>query len=96
MVRRLHRACNATPQLPHCWPPESLWPVVFVVDALSFGQHALMQDAGNQNAAGRLAVKDNVSVVLHSSKSGTNIVTHPAQRWVISKHLAQHDSRSLM
>jgi hypothetical protein len=47
-----------------------------------------MQNAGNQNAAGRLAVKDNVSTVLHSPKSGMNILTHPAQGWVIGEHLA--------
>jgi hypothetical protein len=68
--------------------PEPSWPVVFVVGALSFGQHALMQDAGNQNAAGRLTVKDNVSAVLHSPKSGTNIIAHPTQRGVNGKHLA--------
>jgi len=28
-----------------------IWRVVFVVDRLSVGQHARMQDAGNQNAA---------------------------------------------
>jgi hypothetical protein len=67
--------------------PRTLWPVVFV-DALTFGQHTLMQDARTQNAADRLAVKDNVSTVLHSPKSGTNIVTHTTRRWVIGKHQA--------
>jgi hypothetical protein len=43
---------------------------------------------GNQNASGRLALKDNVSAVLHSPKAGTSIITHPSQRRVIGKHLA--------
>jgi len=65
-----------------------LRPVVFIVDGLSFGQHALVQDAGNQNASGVLAVKDNVPAALHPAKAGTNMVTRPAQRGMIGKHLA--------
>ena len=49
---------------------------------LCLWQHALM------DVTGSLAVKDNVSVVLHSPKSGTNIITCTAQRWIIGKHLA--------
>ena len=94
MVRRLHRRCNA-PSVVALRAPRALWPVVFVVDALSSRQHSLMQNAGNQNAAGRLAVKDKVSTVLHSSKFGTNIVTHQAHCWV-SASIWQHDSRSSM
>jgi hypothetical protein len=55
---------------------------------VSFGQHALMKDAGNQNTPGLLAVKDNVAAALHSTKSGANIVTRPAQRGIVGKHLA--------
>ena len=58
------------------------------VEGASFGQHALMKDAGNQNTPGALAVKDNVPAALHSTKAGTNIVTRPAQRGIIGKHLA--------
>lgn len=59
-----------------------------VVDSLSFRQHALVQDAGNQNASCVLAVKHNVPAALHPAEARTNIVTLPAQRWVIGKHLA--------
>jgi hypothetical protein len=55
---------------------------------VSFGQHALMKDARNQNTSGVLAVKDNVPAAFHSTKAGTNIVTHSAQRGIIGKHLA--------
>jgi hypothetical protein len=46
-----------------------------------------MQDAGNQNSSGRLAVKDNVSAVLHSPKSGTKHHQSPGPTPVIGKHL---------
>jgi hypothetical protein len=55
---------------------------------VSFGQHALMKDAGNQNTIGVLSVKDNVLAALHSPKAGTNIVTRSAQSGIIGKHLA--------
>jgi hypothetical protein len=49
-----------------------------------------MKDAGNQNTSGFLSVKDYVPAALHSTKAGTNIVTRPAQRGIIGKHLATH------
>ena len=61
---------------------------VSIVDGVSFGQHALMKDARNQNASRLLAVKDNVPAAFHSTKAGTNIVARSAQRGIIGKHLA--------
>jgi hypothetical protein len=54
----------------------------------SFGQHALVQYPGNQNASSVLAVKDHVPAALHPAKTGTNIVTRPAQLGIAGKHLA--------
>ena len=36
---------------------DKLWSVVFVVDGLSFREHALVQNPANQDAAGFLPVK---------------------------------------
>ena len=60
---------------------------MLVGDSLSFGQYALVQDAGNQNAAGVLAVKHNVSAALHPAEAGTNIVTRSPQLGIIGEHL---------
>lgn len=56
----------------------TLRPVVFIAYALSFGQHALMKDAANQNASDRQAVKHHVPTVLHAPKAWADIVTDAA------------------
>jgi hypothetical protein len=65
-----------------------LRPDVSVVDDVSFGQHALMQDAGNQNASGVLAIEHNVPTDLHTTQAGANIIAGPTQRRIVSQHLA--------
>jgi hypothetical protein len=50
-----------------------LWPVV-IVDGVSFGKHALVEDARNQNSAGLLAIKHNMPAALHSAQAGTNFL----------------------
>ena len=62
--------------------------VVLVVEGVSIGQHALMQDARNQNATTLLSVKHHVLAVLQAPQARTNVVTEPAQRRIVSKHLA--------
>jgi hypothetical protein len=64
-----------------------LRPVV-IVDGVSFGKHALVQDAGNQNASGVLSVKHDMPSAFHPTEAGTNIVTRSPQRGIIGKHLA--------
>src|ERR1035441_7308710 len=52
------------------------------------GSMRWVKDAGNQNGSSVLAVEDDVPAALHSTKPGTNLVTHPAQSGIIGKHLA--------
>jgi hypothetical protein len=66
----------------------SLRLVVFAIDDVPFGQHALMQDAGNQNASGVLAVKHDVPTALHTTQAGANIIASPTQFRIVSQHLA--------
>jgi hypothetical protein len=68
---------------------ERIWRVVFfVVDSLLFGQHALMQDTANQNAAGFLPVKDNMLALLHAPQPRANFITLATERGIIGKELA--------
>jgi len=46
---------------------------------VSSGQHALMQNTGNQNAAGLTTIKHDVPAALHAAQARTNIVTRSAQ-----------------
>ncbi len=62
------------------------WPVI--VDGVSIGKHPLVQDAKNQNASGVLTVKHDMPAAFHSTQTGTNIVTAPAQPDIVSQHLA--------
>ena len=65
-----------------------VWLVVFVVDSLLFGQHALMQDTGNQNAAGFLPVKHNMLALLHAPQPRASFITRATERGIIGKELA--------
>ena len=68
---------------------ERIWRVVFfVVDSLLFGQHALMQDTANQNAAGFLPIKDNMLALLHAPQPRANFITLATERGIIGKELA--------
>ena len=62
--------------------------VVLIVDGVSIGQHAMMQDARNQNTTTLLAVEHHVLAMLQTPQARTNVVTEPAQRRVVSKRLA--------
>jgi hypothetical protein len=55
-----------------------LW-LVFAIDGLALRQHAPMQDARNENAAGLLPVKHDVTTVLHTTQARANILTSPTQ-----------------
>src|SRR6266404_1932758 len=56
--------------------------VFFVVDGVSFGQHALMQNATNENAIRLLQVKHNVPFILHATQTRKNMVADSAQSWI--------------
>jgi hypothetical protein len=56
----------------------SLLLVVFTVDGVSVGQHALMQDARNHNATALRAVKHNVRARLMTVQAGANVIPESA------------------
>jgi hypothetical protein len=62
--------------------------VVLIVDGVSFGQHALMQDARNQNAATFLAVEHDMPAMLVTAQAGANVFAKSACRRVFGKRLA--------
>lgn len=91
----LHTVSSATIRNPIALPVQSglsallfLLRAALVVDSLPFRQNALVQDAGNQNAPCVLAIKHNMPAALHPAEAWANIVTLPAQRGIIGKHLA--------
>jgi hypothetical protein len=43
-----------------------------------FQEHALMQDAGNQNAASFLPVEQNMFAILMTAQAGANFITDAA------------------
>jgi hypothetical protein len=55
---------------------------------LLFGQYALMQDTGNQNAAGLLPVKHNMLALLHATQPRANFIAQAAQRRIVGNKLA--------
>jgi hypothetical protein len=63
--------------------------VVIVVDFVSFGKHALVQDARNHNSFLVLAIKHNMPAALHSAQAGTDVITASTQRGIISQHLTR-------
>jgi len=65
-----------------------LGPVVLVIDCMPVRQHGLMQDTGNQNAAGHLAIKNDMFAALESPQPRSNLVAVPPQCRIISQHLA--------
>jgi len=65
----------------------SLRLVVLIVDGVSIGQHALMQDTRNQNTTTLLAVEHDVFAMLMAAQGGANVITEPAQRRIVGKRL---------
>jgi hypothetical protein len=47
-----------------------------------------MQDSANQDSAGVFAIEDNVPAAFYATNAGTNLLTSPAQRGILGKHLA--------
>src|ERR1019366_8604639 len=61
---------------------------VLVVDGVSIGQHALKQDARNQDAAALLAVEHDVHAMLMRAQAKPNVIAEPAERWIEGQRLA--------
>jgi hypothetical protein len=60
----------------------------FDVEGMSFGQHALMQDAGNENASRLLAIEHDVLAILHATQARPNMMASSAQCKIAGQHLA--------
>ena len=67
---------------------ERIWRVVLIVESLFFGQHALMKDTGNQNAAEFFPEKHNMLALLHAPQAKANFITRAAERGIIGKEVA--------
>jgi hypothetical protein len=63
-------------------------PRLFLVDALSFWQHALMKYARYQDAARFDPIKHHMPGVFHTAQAGPNVVTKAARPRVVRKLLA--------
>jgi hypothetical protein len=50
-----------------------------VVDGVSIGQHALMQDARNQDAAALLAIEHDVHAMLMTAQAKPNVIAEPGR-----------------
>jgi len=70
------------------WNLRRIWRVVFIVDSLVLGQHALMQDTGNQNAARVLPVKHHMLALLHPMQPRANFIARAAERGIVGNELA--------
>ena len=55
---------------------------------MSFGKHALVQNAGDQNTSGVLPVENDVPAVFHAPQAGADIITASAHGRIIGEHLA--------
>ena len=71
-------------------PPASsaLWFRVFLVDALSFRQHPVVQDARYQDPFGFNPVEQNMPPVFHAAQAGPHVIAGAAQFRVVGKLLA--------
>jgi hypothetical protein len=61
---------------------------VFVIDHVSFWQHAFMQNAGHENASRLTPEEYDVLAVFHAAQAGANVVRRPASSWILGQQLA--------
>lgn len=59
-----------------------------VVDGVVVWHHALVEEAGDQDAVGLLAVEDDVSALFHAPKAGPNFIAGTARLGVFGEALA--------
>jgi len=62
--------------------------IVFIVEEVALRQHGLMQNAGNQYAAGHLAVEDNVLSGLHATQTGADTTARSARCGTVREAVA--------
>ena len=62
--------------------------IVLIVDGVPVGQHALMQDARNQNTITLLTVEQHMLAMLMTPQAGANVITESPQRRIVGKRLA--------
>ena len=55
---------------------------------MSLRQHALMEDARNQDSAGLLAIEQDMPAVFKAAQSGTNMLAKAAESRLARQHLA--------
>jgi hypothetical protein len=60
----------------------------FVVDRVSFRQHAFVQDAGNENASRLTSEKHDVLALFHAAQADANVVAGASRRRVVGQPLA--------
>ena len=61
---------------------------VFVVNGLVFRQHALMQDATDQDTAGFFSVKHHMLAMFHAAQSWPDVVTRSPRRRILAQEPA--------
>src|SRR5450755_1402185 len=62
-----------------------VWLRIFLVAAVTFRQHALMEDARYQDAVGRNPVEQNVPSVFDAAQTGPYVIAGTTQRRVVRK-----------
>jgi hypothetical protein len=62
--------------------------VLWFVDGMSIGQHALMQDARNQNTPTLPPIEQDVPAMLMAAQARANLIAESAQRGIAGKRLA--------
>ena len=73
----------------HAWLETSgLGLEVLVFDGMAIGQHALVQNAGDEDTVAVAAIKQDVRTVLVASQAGTNVITGTTQLRIGSQLLA--------
>jgi len=55
---------------------EGLWLLVLIVEGVSFRQHTLMQDAGNEDASMLAPVEEDVLAMLVTAQAGANVIAN--------------------
>jgi len=55
---------------------EGLWLLVLIVEGVSFRQHTLMQNAGNEDASMLSPVEEDVLAMLVTAQAGANVIAN--------------------
>lgn len=55
---------------------EGLWLLVLIVEGVSFRQHTLTQDAGNEDASMLSPVEEDVLAMLVTAQAGANVIAN--------------------